>query len=140
VHGDPHLRNVLVSTTGSISALLDWELSTIGDPLADLGQALVYWQRDDDDLTPIGPMASSVPGMVDRRGLIDRYAATSGVRPERLDWYVAFATWKLAAVLNGVHARERAGAYGPVVSRPTEEADMPQRLAARALRLATELH
>jgi aminoglycoside phosphotransferase (APT) family kinase protein len=116
VHGDFRLDNVLLEPEhpGKIAAVLDWELSTLGDPVADLGLLCVYWQQaDDSDLRLAAGLSRSVtrrPGFPSRRDLLERYASRSGRDLSDLDWYVAFACFKLAVVLTGVAARGRAGA------------------------------
>jgi aminoglycoside phosphotransferase (APT) family kinase protein len=141
VHGDAHLRNVLVSPDGEIRALLDWEMSTIGSPGADLGLALIYWAEPDDEIAPIGPMASQADGFVDRSQLAAHYVQSGGPGGGDLDFHVAFGTWKLAAILDSVIWRERAGGYGltdePVDLAPMQEAS--RRLAEHAERLARRL-
>lgn len=93
VHGDFRLDNVLVGADRTIQAVLDWEMSTLGDPLTDLGLLLVYAAR------------LNVPGQPDNAELADRYARHSGRDLGRLDWYLAFAAFKLAVILEGVHYR-----------------------------------
>jgi aminoglycoside phosphotransferase (APT) family kinase protein len=112
VHGDYRLDNVILSPAGDVRAVLDWELSTLGDPLADLGLLLVYWVEADDRLIPLRSAPSRLPGFPTRRELADRYAERSGRDIDQLDYYVALGRWKLAIVLEGVYSRHRSGAYG----------------------------
>ncbi len=113
VHGDYRLDNLIVHVspesleTPAIAAVVDWEMATIGDPLADLGLFLVYWDLvgdlDDNALTTaMGARAGFPAGEV----LARRYAARTGADLTALDWYVAFGAFKLAVVLTGVHRRE----------------------------------
>jgi aminoglycoside phosphotransferase (APT) family kinase protein len=125
VHGDYRLDNTIVSADGDLRAVLDWELSTLGDPLADVGQLVVYWDR------PYGVGATGADGFPDIAELTERYSERSGRDLSELAYYVAFASWRIAVILEGVYARTRAGAYGDVV----DDEAMPraiQRLAERA--------
>jgi aminoglycoside phosphotransferase (APT) family kinase protein len=94
--------------------VLDWEMSTLGDPLADLGLMLVYWAQDDDGETRRAAVRTSVttrlPGFPTRAEIAARYAAVSGRDLSSLPWYVAFGCFKLAVVVAGVAARHQAGA------------------------------
>nr|WP_222131867.1 phosphotransferase family protein [Pseudonocardia sp. C8] len=115
VHGDYRLDNCVFDATdpARIRAVLDWEMSTLGDPLADLGLLLVYWQQDGDDRVwsdaqPL-PSPTALPGFPRRTELVDAYAARTGLDVAPLPWYVAFGAFKLAVVLAGILARVRAG-------------------------------
>ena len=112
VHGDYRLDNTMVNRAGKVIAVLDWELCTLGDPLADVGLLLVYWPEPDDPNPPLGLAASSTPGFLGRQALRTRYAQRTGRNLRDLDVYVAFGYWKLACILDGVYARYRAGAMG----------------------------
>jgi aminoglycoside phosphotransferase (APT) family kinase protein len=112
VHGDYRLDNCLVGPDGTIRAVLDWELCTLGDPLADVGLLLVYCSEPHDEHTPLGDSATQLPGFPTRQQLIERYAAASGRDISNVGYYVAFGYWKLACILEGVFARYRAGAMG----------------------------
>ena len=116
VHGDYRLDNVMLDPAkpGVVAAVLDWELSTLGDPLADLGLLYVYWQEKDDGAVRQDSMAvpsvTALDGFPTRRELFDRYAARTGRDISALPWYVGFGCFKLAVVCAGVAARGRAGA------------------------------
>ncbi|HEY3144221.1 MAG TPA: phosphotransferase family protein [Acidimicrobiales bacterium] len=116
VHGDYRLDNCLVAPDGAISAVLDWELCTLGDPMADLGLLLVYWAEADDQVAALGDSATLLDGFPSRAELIERYASASGRDaardPSRVNYYMAFGYWKLACILEGVFARYQAGAMG----------------------------
>src|SRR5207249_5883525 len=117
---------------GGVRAVLDWELCTLGDPLADLGTLLVYWVRDNPDGGPTRP-ASSLPGFPSGEELAQRYAARSGRDIAALGYYVAFGWWRLACILEGVYARYAAGAMGSDPSRTAVLADHVGRRAAAAM-------
>lgn len=108
VHGDFRLDNVLARLTPrpEIAAVVDWEMSTLGDPLSDLGLTLVYWaEAADAEELPVGATITSAPGFFTRREFTGRYAALTGFDLADLDFYVAFACFKLAVILEGIHAR-----------------------------------
>lgn len=123
VHGDYRLDNCLIGADGTVRAVLDWELCTLGDPLADLGLLLVYWTEPDDPHAALGDSATVLDGFGSRAELVERYADArfrrSGNSDPRLEealadvgYYVAFGYWKLACIVEGVYARYRAGAMG----------------------------
>jgi aminoglycoside phosphotransferase (APT) family kinase protein len=109
VHGDYRLDNCIVRGDGHVLAVLDWELCTLGDPLADVGQLLVYWPAPG-EYSVLGHSPTLVPGFPPRAELQARYAAATGRDLSQLDFYTAFAYWKLACILEGVYARYVAGA------------------------------
>ena len=112
VHGDYRLDNCILTPDGSsVAAVLDWELCTLGDPLADLGQLLVYWPEAG-ERSALGHAPTAMPGFARRDELIARYSERTGRELPQLGFYVAFAYWKLAAILEGVYARYLAGAMG----------------------------
>jgi aminoglycoside phosphotransferase (APT) family kinase protein len=112
VHGDYRLDNCMLGADGSIVAVLDWELCTLGDPLADLGLLIVYW-GDRNAPNPSGlPMPTLLDGFASPAELIAGYVATSGRDATDINYYVAFGYWKLACILEGVYARYAGGAMG----------------------------
>jgi aminoglycoside phosphotransferase (APT) family kinase protein len=119
VHGDYRLDNTIMSADGRIMAVLDWELSTLGDPLADVGTLLAYWAEEPGQGTPSTAVvtmaqsaATALPGFPSRAEIAGRYAAHSGRDLAGIDYYVAFAYWKLACILEGVFVRYAANAMG----------------------------
>jgi aminoglycoside phosphotransferase (APT) family kinase protein len=112
VHGDFRLDNALVRLRPEpeIAAVVDWEMSTLGDPLSDLGLTLVYWADADDGTddgltTTVGSTVTAAPGFVSRQEFAGRYADLTGRDLSDLDFYVAFGCFKLAVILEGIHAR-----------------------------------
>ncbi|MEI8240051.1 MAG: phosphotransferase family protein [Actinomycetota bacterium] len=112
VHGDYRLDNCMVDDDGRVIAVLDWEICTLGDPLADLGLLQVYWTGPNDPASSWTGTATTAPGFFDRHQLAERYAAVSGRDVSQLPFYVTFAYWKLACILEGVYARYLGGALG----------------------------
>src|SRR4029078_11785171 len=112
VHGDYRPDNLILSADGEIAAVVDWELCTLGDPLADVGMLMVYWSDPGDEFTPLFEPATVAPGFQKREELRDRYAERSGRDLSELDFYVALGYWKLAIILEGVFARYAAGPRG----------------------------
>jgi aminoglycoside phosphotransferase (APT) family kinase protein len=112
VHGDYRLDNCMVDAKGNVIAVLDWEICTLGDPMADLGLLMVYWTGPNDDASAWSNSVCTAKGFLDRADLARRYAETSGRDISQLDYYVAFAYWKLACIIEGVYARYLGGALG----------------------------
>jgi aminoglycoside phosphotransferase (APT) family kinase protein len=116
VHGDYRLDNTILDpqTPGRIAAVLDWEMSTLGDPLADVGILLGYWSQADDtgarNDALVVPAATVLEGFPTRVEVADRYAERTGLDLMPLPWYTAFAAFKLAVVCAGIVARVRGGA------------------------------
>ncbi|MEU5582260.1 phosphotransferase family protein [Streptomyces huasconensis] len=108
VHGDYRLDNVLIGDDDRIKAILDWEMSTLGDPLTDLGLLVMYSARLEVPDSPVSTTAGA-PGHPDPAELIERYAARSGRDVSAVSWYTAFAWFKLAVILEGIHYRYTLG-------------------------------
>jgi aminoglycoside phosphotransferase (APT) family kinase protein len=111
VHGDFRLDNTLVTLgdPARIAAVVDWEMSTLGDPLADLGLTLGYWADSGDDKgfidINVGSGITALPGFYSRKQFADRYAEVTGRDVSGIGYYVAFGYFKLAVVLEGINAR-----------------------------------
>ena len=112
VHGDYHLDNTLCSATQpELLAVIDWEMATIGDPLTDLGLFLMFW----------GPRAVEPPGFAhvqgvtrlkgvsNRRELASRWSGATGMSLDNLDYYMCYAFWRLAAIVEGAYELYVAG-------------------------------
>jgi len=112
VHGDYRLDNTMLGDDGRVRAVLDWEICTLGDPLADVGLLMVYWSEPGDATTALGTAPTIVPGFLSRAELRSRYAELSGRDVSNLDYYIAFGYWKLACILQGVMFRYLGGAAG----------------------------
>ncbi len=138
VHGDYGLHNVLIDASSQVAAVVDWEISTLGDPLADLAYALNQWAEPDDDLPVRDGAPTSIPGFHTRAELAARYADKTGRDLSQLHFYTGFNWWKSACIVHGVYARYCEG------KKSTEGVDMDSlrerigrylTLSARALNL-----
>lgn len=112
IHGDYRIDNVIVDAAepGRILAVLDWEMATLGDPLADLATLVMFWDEPGRPFNPITGGLTAFGGFPDKAGVIRRYADRRGIDPSRLDWYLCFAELRLAVILEQIHARHVAGA------------------------------
>jgi aminoglycoside phosphotransferase (APT) family kinase protein len=121
VHNDFRIGNMIVDTrTGCIAAVLDWELATIGDPLADLGYLLASYPVPDEPLVPTSAMGTAVlePGYPGRAQLLDRYADRAGADVSRVNWYATLAMYKLAALYQYSRRRFEEGIGDPYYADP----------------------
>ncbi|MET8117917.1 phosphotransferase family protein [Micromonospora sp. NPDC005291] len=114
VHGDYRLDNLLASADPvAVHAVLDWEMATLGDPLADLGLLLTYWDvlggSDTADGNPVADGLGPRAGFPTGTELIDRYAGRSDVNVGPLHWHVALGCFKLAVICEGIHYRHTLG-------------------------------
>jgi aminoglycoside phosphotransferase (APT) family kinase protein len=113
VHNDYKLNNLLLNPEDltEVRAVLDWEMTTIGDPLFDLAVSLSYWVEagDSQELKEVLPTVASTPGFMTRREFIDRYAEQSGRDLSNVHWYVVFGYFKLAVILQQIYARWHSG-------------------------------
>jgi aminoglycoside phosphotransferase (APT) family kinase protein len=132
VHGDYRLDNMILTPTGEVAAVVDWELCTLGDPLADVGMLMAYWPERGDETIALGQPANLAPGFPTREELKARYAERSGRDLSDLDFFLALGYWKLAIILEGVYARYAAGGYGKVDPGIEGFAKLVERLAEAA--------
>ena len=140
VHGDFRLDNCLFTPDGTIGGILDWELTTVGDPLADLGQLLAYWAQPDDEVCALENPPTRVPGFPTRDDLVEQYLAAA--RPDTvpdIDFYVAYNWWKIACIVEGVYTRTLRGAMGASDRSPESFGTQAERLAAQAWCYASKL-
>jgi len=136
VHGDYRIDNVVFDAAdpGRVVAVLDWEMATIGDPLADLGMLLMYWRRPGERCASEVHEITTAPGFVERDELTAAYAAATGFDLDGLDFFVALAHFKLAVIVAGIAARMEAGdtlgeGFGQI-------AQIPDLLVAEGLEVA----
>jgi aminoglycoside phosphotransferase (APT) family kinase protein len=111
VHGDYRMDNTMMAPDdpGRIVAVLDWEMSTLGDPLTDLGLFLLYWGQADAQFVATGAAIDPDVGFLSRDQIVARYAEVSGRPVDQLDWYEVFARYKLAIIVEGINARYQMG-------------------------------
>lgn len=124
VHGDFRLDNAILGYGGEVAAVVDWELCTLGDPLADLGLLLVYWAEPGDEFTGLTEPATTAPGFPSREQVKQRYAERSGRDLAEIDYYVALGYWKLAVDPRG---GLRAPARWPIRDRRRRPWSLPPR-------------
>jgi aminoglycoside phosphotransferase (APT) family kinase protein len=108
VHGDYRLGNVMIAPAppARVAAILDWEMATLGDPLADLGYLVVCWSEPGAADHPLlKNTATAQPGFATRDELVARYAQRTGRDLSRLEWYQAFALWKASVFCEAIYAR-----------------------------------
>ena len=106
IHGDFHFGNVLFDRSSSkLTAIVDWELTTLGDPMVDLGWLLSAWPEDDAQIGPVKPWS----GFPSSSEIVARYTKKTGRDVSHADWYEVLACYKLGAILEGTYARACAG-------------------------------
>ena len=123
VHGDYRLDNTVLDEHGTVKAILDWEICTLGDPMADLGLLLVYWAEPADPTEALlGAAPTTAKGFSSRAEVLAAYTSHSDLDVSQVAYYQAFGYWKLACIMQGVFARYSAGAtagdQGSVVEYP----------------------
>jgi aminoglycoside phosphotransferase (APT) family kinase protein len=124
VHGDYRLDNTVLDRHGKVRAILDWEICTLGDPMADLGLLLCYWaEAGDATAALLGAAPTTADGFVSREQVLLSYSHHSTLDVSDVAYYQAFGYWKLACIMQGVFARYSAGAtagdQGSVAEYPT---------------------
>jgi aminoglycoside phosphotransferase (APT) family kinase protein len=131
VHGDYTLYNSIVDDQGSVCAVLDWEMATVGDPQADLAWLLILWAEDPSQVMAGPKPVTLMPGFGSRAEIIDAYVAESGYEPPDLPFWVTLSYWKLAVAIAGVYQRwqqdpgnvgDGAERFGVEVERIAEQA------------------
>jgi aminoglycoside phosphotransferase (APT) family kinase protein len=110
VHGDYRLDNTVIGDDGKVRAILDWEICTLGDAMADVGLLMCYWNDGSDPNALPDVSATSTTGMATKAEVLARYAATSGRDVSDVGFYTAFGYWKLACIMQGVYCRYLNGA------------------------------
>jgi aminoglycoside phosphotransferase (APT) family kinase protein len=135
IHCDFHADNCLTAflDPARVTAILDWEMATIGDPLLDLGFLLGFWGEDRPTIPAHRTVQafSRIPGAPTRLELADRYAERSGRSVEHLDYFMALGFWKLAAIIEGAYAQFLHGEVDTPYARGLEH-DVPQLLEEAA--------
>lgn len=135
VHGDYHVDNCLLTLQEpiSVAAIIDWEMTTIGDPLLDLGLFLAFWgdERPDPPAQPKVQAVTRGRGAPRRAELAARYAELTGRSVEHLDWYMTLAFWKLATITEGAYGQYLAGKLTTPYARDLEH-DVPRLLEEAA--------
>ena len=121
VHGDYRMDNCMMGDDGSVAAVLDWELCTLGDVLADVAGMAMWWGDDPAAKGRLADVPTRAEGFGTRVDMLERYAQHSNRDVSDLPWYVAFQHWRLAAISEGVRVRFAAGAMGD--QEGTAEAD-----------------
>lgn len=111
IHGDFKIDNLMVDSTDPtrIIGLLDWEMSTLGDTLTDLGILCSFWDHENEFHNPITAGATALPGFPTRDDLVNAYLTARQIDVAEIDWYLVFADFKIAVILEGIHARHLQG-------------------------------
>ena len=119
VHGDYRLDNVRVNN-GSVAAVVDWELCTIGDPLADLGTIIASWSNSKEKDTPFIYPPTLSDGFLSRIELLEIYSNNSDLDLKNIEFYVRLSYWKHAMIMEGVYVRYSRGSYGKINKKEIE--------------------
>ena len=119
-HGDYRFDNCVLGPDRRVAAVLDWELCTIGDPVADFCWSLMYWADPGDTVTFLDSSPTLAPGFPRRADVARRYATRSGRDLGALPWFTAFSLWKMACIVEGAYARRLKGASGGAPPRDVE--------------------
>lgn len=108
IHGDYHIGNVIYGDDGTLKAIVDWEMATLGDPLVDLGRLMVSWPMPG-GRRPFTMRVEPLDGFTSREAMVARYAERSGRTLDALPWFEVLACYKLGIILEGTYARAQAG-------------------------------
>jgi aminoglycoside phosphotransferase (APT) family kinase protein len=129
IHNDYKYDNLVLDANDAtkIVGVLDWEMCTIGDPLTDLGTALAYWTdpQDPEELQEIRAVPTTLPGTLTRSQIIERYAATTGRDASEMIFYLAFARFKVAVIIQQIYYR-----YAQGLTQDARFAGLPKRIHA----------
>jgi aminoglycoside phosphotransferase (APT) family kinase protein len=129
IHNDYKYDNLVLDADDAtrIVGVLDWEMCTVGDPLTDLGTALAYWTdpQDAEELQEIRSAPTTLPGTLTRAELIERYAQASGRDPRDIVFYLAFARFKVAVIIQQIYFR-----YAQGLTQDARFAELPKRIHA----------
>jgi aminoglycoside phosphotransferase (APT) family kinase protein len=113
LHGDYRIDNVILDPQAphDVRAVLDWEISALGDPLMDLGNSLAYWIQQDDpvELRSLSMQPSAAPGMLTRQEILDLYQAKTGIDTSDFDFYLVYGYWRVAVILQQIYFRYFSG-------------------------------
>jgi aminoglycoside phosphotransferase (APT) family kinase protein len=111
VHGDYRLDNVIVDhdDMSRIAAVLDWEMATLGDPLADLAALVMFWDEPGQTFNPVTKGLTAFSGFLTPGQVVERYVTRRGLVVDDLDWYLVFARFRLAVILEQIHVRHLEG-------------------------------
>jgi len=145
VHGDYKVDNLMVDRVDAsrILGVLDWEMSTLGDTLADLGVMISFWDQPGDFFNPISAGTTAHEGFPTRDEAVQEYAQIRGIEIADIDWYIVFADFKIAVILEGIHTRYVQGhtvgadfegigdMVGPLLNRALERASASSHHALR---------
>lgn len=138
-HGDYRFDNTVLGPDHRVAAVLDWELCTIGNPVADFAWSLQYWADPGDSMSFLSDPPTLEPVFVRRDEVAERYAKRSGFDLSDLPYYTVFSWWKQACIVEGAYARRLAGATGGMKSAgdPSDIAKRVDRMLEHANELAT---
>jgi len=141
VHGDYRLGNVLFEPGPSMRlvAVLDWEMSTIGDPLTDLAHLLVYWEPTRGRVTHPSQVIARRPGFLDGRSMAESYAELTGRDTSELRYYLAFEHWRAAIIKDAIYLRARAAANGDLQETAVSLGDSVQLHLEEAAEVLSDL-
>jgi aminoglycoside phosphotransferase (APT) family kinase protein len=131
VHGDYRLDNLVIRENGAVAAILDWELCSSGPPLADIGLALAYWREASEPVGLFPEAPTALPGFPTAEAVLAAYGEASGRDLGDTDYFIAFAYWKIAIIVEGVHRRWLNDPANGAASAAGVGASVP-RLAERA--------
>lgn len=129
VHGDFHIDNAVFDAELSVIAVFDWELATLGHPIADLAWSLLFWAEPGDERPFLAEPVTAAPGFPTRAEIVDLYGRATGYDTASLPYFEAFTSWKMGCLLSGSLYRSRRGEAGGMQARGnTDHEALRQRL------------